>query len=90
MLGKNTLVAFVATADGERARRFYRDVLGLRVVSDDPYALVCDVNGAPLRIQKVTSFRPRDSPSSGGRSRTSTRRWTRSPLVVSHSSATRG
>jgi catechol 2,3-dioxygenase-like lactoylglutathione lyase family enzyme len=58
MLGKNTLVAFVATTDGERARLFYGDVLGLKVVSDDPYAVVCEVNGAPLRIQKVDSFRP--------------------------------
>jgi catechol 2,3-dioxygenase-like lactoylglutathione lyase family enzyme len=58
MLGKNTLVAFVATTDGERARLFYGDLLGLKVVSDDPYAVVCEVNGAPLRIQKVNSFRP--------------------------------
>jgi catechol 2,3-dioxygenase-like lactoylglutathione lyase family enzyme len=57
MLGKNRLVAFAATTDAKRARHFYGEVLGLRVVSDDAYALVCDANGAPLRIQKVASFR---------------------------------
>jgi predicted enzyme related to lactoylglutathione lyase len=58
MLEKRTLMAFVATTDGARARKFYAEVLGLKVVSDDPFALVCDANGAPLRIQKVESLRP--------------------------------
>jgi catechol 2,3-dioxygenase-like lactoylglutathione lyase family enzyme len=58
MLGKNKLVAFVATTNGERARQFYEETLGLEVLSDDPYALVCDVDGTFLRIQKVASLRP--------------------------------
>lgn len=57
MLDRSRLVTFVATTDGKRARRFYGETLGLRIVHDDPYALVCEANGSPLRIQKVESFR---------------------------------
>ena len=46
-------MAFVATGDGERAKRFYAGVLGLRLVSDDQFAVVFDANGTTLRIQKV-------------------------------------
>ena len=51
-------IAFVATADSERALRFYRDLLGLRLVDDEPYALVFDLAGVPLRIQKVPQHKP--------------------------------
>jgi predicted enzyme related to lactoylglutathione lyase len=60
MLSENNFVAFVATTDGCRARRFYGEVLGLKVVSDDPYAVVCEANGLLLRIQKVGAFRPQE------------------------------
>ena len=58
MLGENRVLAFVATTDGSRARQFYGEVLGLKVISDDPYAVVCDAGGTTLRIQMVESFRP--------------------------------
>jgi len=58
MLGKTRLVAFVATTDGARARQFYGERLGLKIVSDDAFALVCEANGGPLRIQKVGSLLP--------------------------------
>jgi catechol 2,3-dioxygenase-like lactoylglutathione lyase family enzyme len=58
MLAKSHVVAFVATTDGNRARLFYGETLGLTVVSDDAFALVCDANGTPLRIQKVEALRP--------------------------------
>ena len=51
MLGSSKLVAFVATTDGKRARQFYGEVLGLNVLSDDPFAVVCDAGGTLLRIQ---------------------------------------
>lgn len=51
-------MAFVATGDPERAKTFYRDVLGLRLVSDERYALVFDAGGTLLRIQKMREFRP--------------------------------
>lgn len=58
MLGASKVMAFVATADAARARTFYRDVLGLRLVGDEPYALVFESGGTTLRVQKVTSVAP--------------------------------
>ena len=52
------MVALVATRDPERARRFYGEALGLRLVSDDPWALVFDAAGTRLRIQKVERLTP--------------------------------
>ena len=50
-LGKRNLVAFVTIVDVEKAREFYRDTLGLRLVSEDlPFALVFDANGVMLRV----------------------------------------
>lgn len=47
------LMAFAATGDPERAKAFYRDVLGLKLVSEDGFALVFDANGTPLRVATV-------------------------------------
>lgn len=46
-------VSFIATTDSAASRAFYETVLGLMCLSDDPYALVFDLGGATLRIQKV-------------------------------------
>ena len=53
MLGSEKLVAFVATRDPGRAKEFYRDTLGLHLVSEDQFALVFDVGGTMLRITRV-------------------------------------
>lgn len=58
MLDSETLVAFVATTQPERAKEFYAQILGLPLIADEPYALVFDVHGTMLRIQKVQSFTP--------------------------------
>src|SRR5258708_30119589 len=58
MLGSAKIVAFVATKDGAKARAFYVDVLGLRFVSDDQFALVVDANGTTVRIAKTGDFAP--------------------------------
>lgn len=50
-LGKRNLVAFVTVVDVDKARAFYRDTLGLKLVSEDlPFALVFDANGVMLRV----------------------------------------
>jgi len=49
-------ILFAATADADRSREFYESVLELRFVADEPYALVFDVDGVMLRIQKVPEF----------------------------------
>ncbi len=58
MLGDSSLMAFAATRLPERAASFYRDVLGLRVTEDNPFAIVIDANGTMLRIQKVREHTP--------------------------------
>jgi len=46
-------VAFVATRDPNRAKKFYRDTLGLPLVSEDEFALVFDAPGTMLRVTRV-------------------------------------
>ena len=53
MLPSAHLIAFAATANPERARDFYGKTLGLKLVSEDPFAIVFDANGVVLRVQKV-------------------------------------
>ena len=52
-LGSQKLMAFVATRDPVRARSFYRDTLGLRLLSEDGFALVFDAHGTMLRVTTV-------------------------------------
>lgn len=59
MLAGTSIVAFVATVDSKRARSFYEQVMGLRFISEDDFAIVFDGLGAPLRIQKVLDVAPR-------------------------------
>jgi catechol 2,3-dioxygenase-like lactoylglutathione lyase family enzyme len=50
-LGKYNIVGFVTIVDVARAKDFYRDTLGLRLVSEEPpFALVFDANGIMLRL----------------------------------------
>lgn len=58
MLGAETLMAFLATTNGPRARQFYEQILGLRLKTDDEFALAFDAGGIELRIQKVKAFAP--------------------------------
>ncbi len=55
MLESAEMVAFLATADGERCRAFYEGVLGLEFVSGDDFALVFRSGGMTLRISRVES-----------------------------------
>ncbi len=57
-LAKDNVMAFIATRNAEKARKFYEETLGLRFISDEPYALVFDLNGVMLRIQKVPELTP--------------------------------
>ena len=58
MIGKSTLIAFLATSNPRSAKAFYSKTLGLRLVEDDQFALVFDAAGVPLRIQKVDTVHP--------------------------------
>ena len=50
-------VLFLATANAGRARAFYERVLGLKLVADEPPALVFRSGDRMLRIQKVDQVR---------------------------------
>src|SRR6476659_9302194 len=58
MLARETLVAFVATTDLDRARHFYEDALGLALVERTSFACVFDAGGAPLRATLVERVGP--------------------------------
>jgi len=58
MLGTEKLMAFIGTADAPRAKAFYLEVLGLRLVADEEWAVVFDVNGTMLRMQKAPAVKP--------------------------------
>jgi len=50
-LAKYKIIAFATIVDVERAKRFYRDTLGLTLVSEEPpYALVFDAQGIMIRL----------------------------------------
>ena len=58
ILGSQGLVAFVATRNPSRAKIFYRDTLGLPLVSEDEFALVFDAAGTMLRVTRVQELAP--------------------------------
>src|ERR1700744_3381891 len=53
MLKSPPIIAFVATTDPSRAKNFYLKKLGLKLVSEDPFALVFDAGGTTLRVSIV-------------------------------------
>jgi catechol 2,3-dioxygenase-like lactoylglutathione lyase family enzyme len=48
-----TPILFAAITNPRRARQFYGTTLGLKFVSDDPFALVFRTGRIQLRLQKV-------------------------------------
>jgi catechol 2,3-dioxygenase-like lactoylglutathione lyase family enzyme len=53
MFGSTNIVAFVPTKDAEKAKAFYVDVLGLRFIKDDGFAMVLDANGIMVRVARA-------------------------------------
>jgi catechol 2,3-dioxygenase-like lactoylglutathione lyase family enzyme len=58
VLGNTPIIACVATAHPEVARRFYRETLGLPLIREDQFALTFDADGTTLRVQIVEAFTP--------------------------------
>jgi catechol 2,3-dioxygenase-like lactoylglutathione lyase family enzyme len=58
MLGSAKVMTFIPTRDAQRAKAFYGGVLGLRLLSEDSFALVFDANGIMLRVTNVPEFKP--------------------------------
>ena len=57
-LTRQTVMAFAATAQPKRARVFYEETLGLKLLSADEFALAFDANGIMLRVQIVERVAP--------------------------------
>ncbi|HWC58561.1 MAG TPA: VOC family protein [Verrucomicrobiae bacterium] len=55
---KSKIICFVATRQPAKAREFYEGTLELKFVSEDPFAIVFDVEGTMLRVQKVQELNP--------------------------------
>jgi catechol 2,3-dioxygenase-like lactoylglutathione lyase family enzyme len=52
-------MAFAPTRDANKARQFYEGVLGLRVLSQDGFAVALDADGIMLRVTIVPAgFQP--------------------------------
>lgn len=58
MLTNDEVIAFLVTAQPERAKAFYSELLGLRLVADTVFALIFDAAGTMLRIAKVRELSP--------------------------------
>src|SRR5215469_5460429 len=58
MLPSAKIVGFIQVTDRGRAREFYVDVLGLKYVGEDPFALVVESNGTRIRIGEMPGLQP--------------------------------
>ena len=52
------IIGFVTTSNPEKAKAFYGDVLGFRLMSEDHFALAYDANGTMIRVAKAQAFTP--------------------------------
>ena len=58
MLSNYGIIGFIPSKDAGRARLFYETVLGLRVISEDGFAVVVESKGTRIRIVKLREFTP--------------------------------
>ena len=58
MLSDKKLKAFVPTKQPGKAKSFYEKVLGLKLLSEDEYALEFDASGTILRVTTVENLKP--------------------------------
>ena len=58
MLSRQKLKAFVPTTKPGKAKSFYKNILGLKLLSEDEYALEFDANGTLLRVAIVPKLKP--------------------------------
>ena len=58
MLTTAPIIGLIPAIDAERARAFYEEVLGLRFLSDDGFAIVVKANDTIIRIVRMGEFTP--------------------------------
>ena len=58
MLNNANIKAFVPTTKPDEAKVFYKDILGLKLLSEDGYALEFEANGILVRVSIVPELKP--------------------------------
>lgn len=58
MTPDSKIIGFIPTRNAERALEFYQNLLGLRFVSDDAFAIVFESNGNMIRLVRIEEFTP--------------------------------
>ena len=58
MLRDAAMIGFIPTTDGDRAKQFFAELLGLEFVVDAQFALVFRVGGGMLRVVRMDEFTP--------------------------------
>ena len=58
MLTNKKLKAFIPTIKPIEAKSFYKDILGLKLLSEDNFAFEFDANGTLLRVTIVQDLKP--------------------------------
>ncbi len=58
MLTNQKLKAFVSTTQPDKARQFYSEILGLKLLNEDSYGIEFETNGAHLRVSIVGKLTP--------------------------------
>ncbi len=58
VLATKKIIAFVTTADPKAAKAFYQGTLGLKLLSEDNFAVVFDANGIMLRVAIAKEVKP--------------------------------
>jgi len=58
MLSLHRIKAFVSTTNPDKAREFYKDKLGLKLLSEDSFGMEFEAAGAHIRISVVEKLIP--------------------------------
>lgn len=60
MLTDKEIKTFVPTVKPDKAKLFYKEILGLKLLSEDNYALEFEANGIKLRVIIVQELKPQE------------------------------
>lgn len=58
MLGSSTATSLIGTAKPEIAKSFYRDTLGLKLISEDQFAAVFETKNLKIRVSTTPAVVP--------------------------------
>jgi catechol 2,3-dioxygenase-like lactoylglutathione lyase family enzyme len=58
MLASATITALVGTMKPDASKAFYQDILGLKFINDDTYAMIFEGKNARVRVSRVPAVVP--------------------------------